>query len=259
MKNTNLINKLKTEPKFRKNAIAITASSLVLVICAVSIPVGLHAQNSKVQQLTESSTSPVSETTTLSADAEAVSVTEPTTLAAAVSESFQTNTKDEQTQNSGSANKDKDTSPSKGGSSSPSGSSGNSSSTGNKPSNQSKPSTKPTTTKAPSTTKKPIDQSKVWTQAKVDAIVAKSRAYGESIGLIWDDSFDLTNSSWQDSIYTGFSNSEQYIYTENEVYEKMKESLDWHKNGKNAQYFKLFVEYNPNDIGNNWAITILWM
>ena len=245
MKNSKFTEKLKTNSKFRRNFIAITAAALVVVICAVSIPVGLHARNSKAQQLTESSTSPVSETTT---------------LAAAESESSPANSnKDEQTQNSGSANKDKDTSPSKGGSSSSSDPSGNSSSTGNKPSNQSKPSTKPATTKAPSTTKKPIDQSKVWTQAKVDAIVAKSRAYGESIGLIWDDSFDLTNSSWQDSIYTGFSNSEQYIYTENEVYEKMKESLDWHKNGKNAQYFKLFVEYNPNDIGNNWAITILWM
>lgn len=39
----------------------------------------------------------------------------------------------------------------------------------------------------------------------------------------------------------------------------MKESLEYTKNHQHANYFKLYVEYNPNDIGNNWAITILWM
>ena len=257
MKNSKFTEKFKTNSKFRRNFITITAAALVVVICAVSIPVGLHARNSKAQQLTESSTSPVSETTILSADAEAVSVTEPTTLVAAESESSQTNNKDEQTQNSGSVREDKDASPSKGGSSSSSGPSGNSSSTGNKPSNQSKPSSKPTTTKAPSTTKKTPETTKPsgtsnWTRAQAEAFAAKSRSYGESIGLIWDDSFDLTNSSWQSAVWT--SN----IWSENELYTKMKDALDYHKNSKKIKYFKIWIEEDePTD--GDWEFTILWM
>lgn len=255
MKNTKLMNKLKTDSKLRKNAIAITAASLVVVICAVSIPVGLHVRNTNVQQAAEITTVPIAETTTLLADVEAVSVTEPTTLAETDDETTTVpDTNGTQDNKSGNSNNSNGSSSSKTSSGSSSGSS-NSSGSGNRTSNQDKP----TTTKAPSTTKKPVNQSKVWTQAKVDAFVAKSRAYGESIGLIWDDSFNLTNASWQDSIYTGFSDAEEYIYTEAEAYEQMKESLDYTRNNQRANYFKLYVEYNPNNIGNNWAITILWM
>ena len=257
MKNTNLINKLKTEPKFRKNVIAITASSLVLVICAVSIPVGLHVRNSKVQQDTaENITVPVTDVTTSSIGPDEVSTTEPTTIAALVNETTTAPVVTTQKQNNKTGNSNNGNSSYTSNNKPASGSSNSSSGgSGNKTNNQNKS----TTTKAPSTTKKQIDQSKVWTQAKVDAFVAKSRAYGESIGLIWDDSFTLTNACWQDSIYTGFSDAEKNIYTETEAYNQMKESLEYTKNHQHANYFKLYVEYNPNDIGNNWAITILWM
>lgn len=239
MKNINFITKLKTEPKFRKNVIAVTATALVLVICAVSIPVGLHVRKSDVQKTAENITASVTEATTLTVDAKEISTTEPTTLTAVVSETVAVSASPTQKQNNKTGTGDN----------------GSPSSSSNKTGNSSKP----TTTKAPSTTKKQIDQSKVWTQAKVDAFVAKSRAYGESIGLIWDDSFTLTNACWQDSIYTGFSDAEKNIYTETEAYNQMKESLEYTKNHQHANYFKLYVEYNPNDIGNNWAITILWM
>lgn len=239
MKNINFITKLKTEPKFRKNVIAVTATALVLVICAVSIPVGLHVRKSDVQKTAENITASVTEATTLTVDAKEISTTEPTTLTAVVSETVAVSASPTQKQNNKTGTGDN----------------GSPSSSSNKTGNSSKP----TATKAPSTTKKQIDQSKVWTQAKVDAFVAKSRAYGESIGLIWDDSFTLTNACWQDSIYTGFSDAEKNIYTETEAYNQMKESLEYTKNHQHANYFKLYVEYNPNDIGNNWAITILWM
>lgn len=239
MKNINFITKLKIEPKFRKNVIAVTATALVLVICAVSIPVGLHVRKSDVQKTAENITASVTEATTLTVDAKEISTTEPTTLTAVVSETAAVSASPTQKQNNKTGTGDN----------------GSPSSSSNKTGNSSKP----TATKAPSTTKKQIDQSKVWTQAKVDAFVAKSRAYGESIGLIWDDSFTLTNACWQDSIYTGFSDAEKNIYTETEAYNQMKESLEYTKNHQHANYFKLYVEYNPNDIGNNWAITILWM
>lgn len=189
MKNINFITKLKIEPKFRKNVIAVTATALVLVICAVSIPVGLHVRKSDVQKTAENITASVTEATTLTVDAKEISTTEPTTLTAVVSETAAVSASPTQKQNNKTGTGDN----------------GSPSSSSNKTGNSSKP----TATKAPSTTKKQIDQSKVWTQAKVDAFVAKSRAYGESIGLIWDDSFTLTNACWQDSIYTGFSDAEK--------------------------------------------------
>ncbi len=89
-----------------------------------------------------------------------------------------------------------------------------------------------------------------WTQTQVNAFVSKSRAYGESIGLVWDDTFDLTNSSWQTSIDSRYSGN-----TEEEVLTKMKLALDSTKNRKQANYFKLWVEH----IDGSWEFTILWM
>lgn len=135
MKNINFITKLKTEPKFRKNVIAVTATALVLVICAVSIPVGLHVRKSDVQKTAENITASVTEATTLTVDAKEISTTEPTTLTAVVSETVAVSASPTQKQNNKTGTGDN----------------GSPSSSSNKTNNQSKP----TTTKAPSTTKKP--------------------------------------------------------------------------------------------------------
>ena len=224
------MNKLKTDSKFRKNAIAITAASLVVVICAVSIPVGLHVRNTNMQQAAEITTVPIAETTTLLADAEAVSVTESTTLAETVSETAAASDANDNDQ-------------------------GSQAGSGNRTSNQSKP----TTTKAPSTTKKPESTASSgtynWTRAQAESFVAKARAYGESIGLIWDESFSIEaqNASWNASVWTSKNK------TEARMMEQMKEQLDDHKYGqKGAKHFKIQAEYNEPTTGN-WEFTILYM
>lgn len=240
MKNINFITKLKTEPKFRKNVIAVTATALVLVICAVSIPVGLHVRKSDVQKTAENITASVTEATTLTVDAKEISTTEPTTLTAVVSETAAVSASPTQKQNNKTGTGDN----------------GSPSSSSNKTGNSSKP----TATKAPSTTKKAPETSTNtgtynWTRAQADAFIAKARAYGESIGLIWDDSFSIEaqNASWNASVWTSKSK------TETRMIEQMKEQLNDHKYGqKKATYFKIQAEYNEPTSGN-WEFTILYM
>lgn len=234
MKNINFITKLKTEPKFRKNVIAVTATALVLVICAVSIPVGLHVRKSDVQKTAENITASVTEATTLTVDAKEISTTEPTTLTAVVSETVAVSASPTQKQNNKTGTGDN----------------GSPSSSSNKTNNQSKP----TTTKAPSTTKNAQTTTPSynynWNQSQVNDFISKSRTYGENIGLIWDDSFNLTNASWQLSVHSRYSGN-----SENEVYEKMKELIEYTKNSSGAKYFKIYPEQNDG----GWEFTMLYM
>lgn len=234
MKNINFITKLKTEPKFRKNVIAVTATALVLVICAVSIPVGLHVRKSDVQKTAENITASVTEATTLTVDAKEISTTEPTTLTAVVSETVAVSASPTQKQNNKTGTGDN----------------GSPSSSSNKTGNSSKP----TTTKAPSTTKNAQTTTPSynynWNQSQVNDFISKSRTYGENIGLIWDDSFNLTNASWQLSVHSRYSGN-----SENEVYEKMKELIEYTKNSSGAKYFKIYPEQNDG----GWEFTMLYM
>lgn len=234
MKNINFINKLKTEPKFRKNVIAVTAAALVLAICAVSIPVGLHVRKSDVQKTAENITASVTEATTSTVDAKEISTTEPTTLTAVVSETAAVSASPTQKQNNKTGTGDN----------------GSPSSSSNKTGNSSKP----TATKAPSTTKNAQTTTPSynynWNQSQVNDFISKSRTYGENIGLIWDDSFNLTNASWQLSVHSRYSGN-----SENEVYEKMKELIEYTKNSSGAKYFKIYPEQNDG----GWEFTMLYM
>lgn len=234
MKNINFITKLKTEPKFRKNVIAVTATALVLVICAVSIPVGLHVRKSDVQKTAENITASVTEATTLTVDAKEISTTEPTTLTAVVSETAAVSASPTQKQNNKTGTGDN----------------GSPSSSSNKTGNSSKP----TATKAPSTTKNAQTTTPSynynWNQSQVNDFISKSRTYGENIGLIWDDSFNLTNASWQLSVHSRYSGN-----SENEVYEKMKELIEYTKNSSGAKCFKIYPEQNDG----GWEFTMLYM
>lgn len=216
MKNINFITKLKTEPKFRKNVIAVTATALVLVICAVSIPVGLHVRKSDVQKTAENITASVTEATTSTVDAKEISTTEPTTLTAVVSETAAVSASPTQKQNNKTGTGDN----------------GSPSSSSNKTGNSSKP----TATKAPSTTKNAQTTTPSynynWNQSQVNDFISKSRTYGENIGLIWDDSFNLTNASWQLSVHSRYSGN-----SENEVYEKMKELIEYTKKQFRSKVF----------------------
>ncbi len=94
-----------------------------------------------------------------------------------------------------------------------------------------------------------------WTRAQAEAFVSKSRIYGESIGLIWDDSFSIEaqNACWNASVATSKKRSEDKIFTQ------MKEQLNDHKNGaRQAKYFKIIMEENEPTEGN-WEFTILYL
>lgn len=256
MKNTNLINKLKTEPKFRKNVIAITASSLVLVICAVSIPVGLYVRNSKVQQDTaENITVPVTDVTTSSVGPDEVSTTEPTTIAALVNETTTAPVVTTQKQNNKTGNSNDGNSSSTSNNKPASGSSNSSSSgSGNKTNNQSKP----TTTKAPSTTKKQPQTNQI-SKEDLNLLVAKWKIYGENLGMTWDDSLSIEahNASWSSGQPIWYDTDLDKLYKRvcEEIYDK-------HTGGAKAMYFKVIIVDENGDGYNGgckWSTCLLYI
>lgn len=248
MKNTNLINKLKTEPKFRKNVIAITASSLVLVICAVSIPVGLHVRNSKVQQATaENITVPVTDVTTSSVGPDEVSTTEPTTIAALVNETTTAPVMTTQKQNRKTGNSNNGNSSSTSNNKPVSGSSNSSSGgSGNKTNNQSKP----TTTKAPSTTKKtPTTTEKKYHYTE---LFANYKKMVENKGMEWKTNL-TTGNFYSDTWYAGgqYSSAFEREYLSKEQYDKAISEFSAelnrrYTNGYN-HYCYYYVEENTGD------------
>lgn len=238
MKNINFITKLKTEPKFRKNVIAVTATALVLVICAVSIPVGLHVRKSDVQKTAENITASVTEATTSTVDANEESTTEPTTLTTVVSATVAVSASPTQKQNNKTGTGDN----------------GSPSSSSNKTNNQSKP----TTTKAPSTTKKQPQTNQI-SKTDLNSLVVKWKIYGESLGMTWDNnlSIEAHNASWS---------SGQPIWYDtdlNKLYERVCEEIyDKHTGGAKAMYFKVIIVDENGDGYNGgckWSTCLLYI
>lgn len=175
----NLKAKLQESKKFRTQFASVLVAGVVVVSCAVAIPIGVHAQGVKKATAAQEAASAhesltaeqvLTEPQTTEPTTEAPKETIPeTTATAAVTE----NTTDKKSTSgnsgsSGSAKKSTSSSTTKKSSSS-SKSSGNSGSKGS--------------AAAAQTTVPSHD----WPKAKVDAIIAKARAYGESLGLRWDE------------------------------------------------------------------------
>ena len=181
----NFKTKLKENKKFKVQFAAVITACVVVIACAITIPVCVHNSNVKKTQAveTESSTNDAistetdtsTETTTEATTAETTTA-EPTTIEVTALAS------------SGAVNN--------GSSSSNKGGSGNS---GNSSNN------KPTTTKPVTTTKKETtaeDDKWNWTQADVDATVAEVKRYAISKGFAIDPSLTEVGTSWMSPLDT---------------------------------------------------------
>lgn len=164
--------KLKGNKKFKVQFAAVITACVVVVACAITIPVCVHNSNVKKAQTVETESS-TNDAISTEADTSTETTTEATTAETTTAE--MTTVEVTEPASSGAANNGSSSS-NKGGS----GSSGNSSN--NKPT-----ATKPvTTTKKETTTE---DDKWNWTQADVDAAVAEAKRYARSKGYtVYEDS-----------------------------------------------------------------------
>lgn len=171
--------KLKENKKFKVQFAAVVTACVVVVACAITIPVCVHNSNVKKAQAVETESS-TNDAISTEADTSTETTTEATTAATTTAEP--TTIEVTALASSGAVNN--------GSSSSNKGGSGNS---GNSSSN------KPTTTKPVTTTKKETtteDDRWSWTQADVDAAVAEARRYAISKGFAIDSSLTEVGTSW---------------------------------------------------------------
>ena len=165
--------KLKENKKFRVQFASVITACVVVLACAITIPVCVHNSNVKKTQAVETESS-TNDAISTEADTSTETTTEATTAETTTAET--TTIEVTESANRGSSGNGRSSSSNKGGS----GNSGNSSSS------------KPTTTKPVTTTKKETtteDDRLNWTQADVDAAVAEAKRYARSKGYtVYEDS-----------------------------------------------------------------------
>lgn len=179
--------KLKENKKFRIQFASVATACVVVLACAITIPVAVHSSNVKkaMTEAVESSTDDIvsiEEATSAETTTEATTVNEETTTAAPTSAIADIENK---------------TTPN-GNNSSNGGGSGNSGSSGSS-------NNKPTTTKPVTTTKKETtteDDKWNWTQADVDATVAEVKRYAISKGFAIDSTLTEVGTSWDNPVDT---------------------------------------------------------
>lgn len=184
----NLKAKLHESKKFRTQFASVLVAAVVVVGCAVAIPIGVHANGVKKAAAAQEAAS-VRESIAAEQAAAEAQTTEPTTAAptetipettavAAVTENTTAKkSASANSGNSGSAKKSASASTTKKNSSS----SKSSGSSGNKGGAAAAQTTFP---------------SHDWPKAKVDAVIAKARAYGESLGLVWYEDWSKEDENW---------------------------------------------------------------
>ena len=178
--------KLKENKKFKAQFVSAITACVVVLACAITIPVCVHNSNVKKTQAveTESSTNDAISTET---DTSTETTTEATPAETTTAET--TTIEATEVASNGSSGNSSSSSSNKGGS----GNSGNSSSS------------KPTTTKPVTTTKKETtteDDKWNWTQADVDATVAEVKRYAISKGYTIDPSLTEVGTSWDNPVDT---------------------------------------------------------
>lgn len=188
----NFKTKLKENKKFRAQFASVVTACVVVLACAITIPVCMHNSNVKKTLAVEpeSSTNDVVSTETNTS-------TETTTEATTAETTTAEMTTVEITEPAGSGSSANNGSSTNNGSSSSN--KGGSSGSGNSSSN------KPTTTKPVTTTKKETtteDDRWNWTQADVDAAVAEARRYAISKGFAIDSSLTEVGTTWDNPVDT---------------------------------------------------------
>lgn len=172
--------KLKENKKFKVQFAAVITTCVVVIACAITIPVCMHNSNVKKTQAVETESS-TNDAISTEADTSTETTTEATTAETTTAET--TTIEVTEPASNGSSGNGSSSPSNKGGS----GNSGNSSSS------------KPTTTKPVTTTKKETtteDDRWNWTQADVDAAVAEARRYAISKGFAIDSSLTEVGTSW---------------------------------------------------------------
>lgn len=237
--------KLKTNAKSKKQFIAITSVSLAAVICAVGIPVGVHySKQAKPAIDTQEGSASVLTTTDngtnidgefLSEEEIPTANEELTTLAAA---------EDVTEPNTESAKDD------------PAKPVSNSSSSAKKPNTTKKETTtkKVTTTKAPVPEKTTATPKPQHTKADYDALIPRWKAYVESIGCTWDNSFSIEaqNASWQTGLPITRDKDPE------EIYRRVCNQIDYkHTGPAKATRFKVIIIDESGGI--DWSTCVLYI
>lgn len=111
------------------------------------------------------------------------------------------------------------------------------------------PAPKPTDPPKPPATQPPT-QPQRWgptaTLSEINSIVAEYRAYGESLGMIWDDTATKDNASWNVPMRI------RAYATKEKFRQDMKDELNWVKDG--GDYFKIYIE--PYE--NTWEVYVFY-
>ena len=234
----NLKAKLQESKKFRTQFASVLVAGVVVVSCAVAIPIGVHAQGVKKATAAQEAASAhesltaeqvLTEPQTTEPTTEAPKETIPeTTATAAVTE----NTTDKKSASgnsasSGSAKKSTSASTTKKSSSS-SKSSGSSGSKGS--------------AAAAQTTVPSHD----WPKAKVDAIIAKARAYGESLGLVWYEDWSKEDESW--SFPERSTDGGEQVVLDGLKYQLDQLAKSCDLDGRPVRDFKVYAERVPCEL-----------
>lgn len=188
----NFKTKLKESKKFRTQFVSVITTCVVVLACAITIPVCVHNSNVK-KALAAETENTTNNTVSKEADTSTETTTETTTAETTTAET----TTVEVTEPAGSGSSANNGSSTNNGSSSSN--KGGSSGSGNSSSN------KPTTTKPVTTTKKETtteDDKWNWTQADVDATVAEVKRYAISKGFAIDPSLTEVGTSWDNPVDT---------------------------------------------------------
>ena len=178
--------KLKENKRFKVQFAAVITACVVVIACAITIPICVHNNNIKKTQVVETESS-TNDAISTEADTSTETTTEATTAETTTAET--TTIEVTEPASNGSSGNNSSSSSNKGGS----GNSGNSSSN------------KPTMTKPVTTTKKEItteDDRLNWTQADVDATVAEVKRYAISKGYTIDPSLTEVGTSWMSPLDT---------------------------------------------------------
>lgn len=179
--------KLKENKKFKVQFVSAITACVVVLACAITVPVCMHNSNVKKTQAVETESS-TNDAISTEADTSTETTTEATTAETTTAET--TTIEVTEPASNGSSGNGSSSSSNKGGS----GNSGNSSSS--KPTATTPP---VTTTKKETTTE---DDKWNWTQADVDATVAEVKRYAISKGFAIDSSLTEVGTSWDNPVDT---------------------------------------------------------
>lgn len=235
--------KLQENRKFQIQFVSVVAACVVVLACAITIPVAVHTSNVRkaAENVGEASTSDIAVTEEMSESEttanEATTLADETLTTAAPTSAI-ADVENKTTPNSNNNSNG-------GGSGTKGGSSGSSNN-------------KPTTTKPVTTTKKETtteDDKWNWTQADVDATVAEVRRYAISKGFAIDSSLTEVGTSWDNPVDTSVDAKTRGVgnlkYQVDRLYNVAIKRFGYVPEGSRLNVFSI-------NCGNYWEIYVVY-